>query len=85
MGGAAKHLQTEEDKSSSQNFTEEIPQDSDHLQKFTHYQDIQDTVFIASPSCRMNPQFQSPKAEIFLNVSICRSNSICSNIHEVLY
>ena len=32
MGGAAKHLQTEEDKSSSQNFTEEIPQDSDHLQ-----------------------------------------------------
>ena len=34
MGGAAKHLQTEEDKSSSQNFTEEIPQDSDHLQKF---------------------------------------------------
>ena len=39
MGGAAKHLQTEEDKSSSQNFTEEIPQDSDHLQKFTHYQE----------------------------------------------
>ena len=32
-------------------------------------QDIQDTVFIASSSCRMHPQFQSPKAEIFLNVS----------------